>query len=122
VAHHKLTVLTTKVGQYYDKAIAEALPVKRSGLGELAIQEVMSGFALEAPPKTGVPVRGPQGRARQLPPAGLLPHGVDTRLLAVPRAEELDNFCCRSRAPRYHRGPPVFSDPVPVVVTRRPGS
>jgi hypothetical protein len=25
-----------------------------SGLGELAIQEVMSGFALQAPPKTGV--------------------------------------------------------------------
>jgi hypothetical protein len=54
VAHHKLTVLTTNVGQYYDKAVAEALPIKRSGLGELAIQEVMSGFALQAPPKTGV--------------------------------------------------------------------
>ena len=54
VAHHKLTVLNTNVGQYYDKAIAEALPIKRSGLGELAIQEVMSGFALQAPPKTGV--------------------------------------------------------------------
>ena len=54
VAHHKLTVLTTNVGRYYDKAIAEALPTKRSGLGELAIQEVMSGFALQAPPKTGV--------------------------------------------------------------------
>jgi hypothetical protein len=54
VTHHKLTVLTTNVGQYYDKAIAEALPMKRSGLGELAIQEVMSGFALQTPPKTGV--------------------------------------------------------------------
>ena len=54
VAQNKLTVLTTKVGQYYDKAIAEALPIKRSGLGEIAIQEVMSGFALKAPPKTGV--------------------------------------------------------------------
>lgn len=54
VAHHKLTVLTTKVGQYYDNAIAEALPIKRSDPGKLAIQEVMNGFALEAPPKTGV--------------------------------------------------------------------
>src|SRR6185437_8648969 len=47
VGHHQLTVLTTKVGQHYDKAIADALPIKRSGLGELAIQEVMSGFALQ---------------------------------------------------------------------------
>ena len=54
VTHHKLTVLTTNVGQYYEKSVAEALPIKRSGLGELAIQEVMSGFALLAPPKTGV--------------------------------------------------------------------
>jgi hypothetical protein len=54
VAHHKLNVLSTKVGQYYENAIAEALPIKRSGLGELAIQEVMSGFAPQAPPKTGV--------------------------------------------------------------------
>jgi len=28
VAHHKLTVLTTKVGDYYNKAMAEALPIK----------------------------------------------------------------------------------------------
>ena len=54
VAHHKLPVLTTKVGQHYEKTNAEGLPIKRSGLGELAIQEVMSGFALLAPPKTGV--------------------------------------------------------------------
>jgi hypothetical protein len=49
MADHKLTVLTTRVGQYYDKAITEALPIKRSGLGELAIQKVMSGFALHPP-------------------------------------------------------------------------
>src|SRR5438477_3266089 len=51
VANHKLTVLTTNVGQYYEKAAAEALAIKKTGLGELAIQEVMSGFALQAPPK-----------------------------------------------------------------------
>ena len=37
VAQHKLTVLTTKVGQYCDKAIAEALPIKRSGCARASV-------------------------------------------------------------------------------------
>jgi hypothetical protein len=54
IARHKLTVLTTHVGRYYEKATAAALPIRKSSLGELAIQEAMNGFALETPPKTGV--------------------------------------------------------------------
>jgi hypothetical protein len=34
--------------------MAEARSIRKSGLGELAIQEIMSGFALCTPPKTGV--------------------------------------------------------------------
>ena len=54
VVHHKLTVLTTNVGRHYEEATAEALPVRKSSLGELAIQEAMNRFALHTPPKTGV--------------------------------------------------------------------
>jgi hypothetical protein len=54
VARHQLTVLTTHVGRHYEKATAAALPIRKSSLGELAIQETMNGFALHTPPKTGV--------------------------------------------------------------------
>jgi hypothetical protein len=54
VIHHNLTVLTTKVSHCYDKALAEALPIEKSSLGELAIQEIMSGFAPQALANTGV--------------------------------------------------------------------
>ena len=30
VTHHELTVLATNVGHYYEKSVAEALPIKRS--------------------------------------------------------------------------------------------
>jgi hypothetical protein len=54
VKTNHLTVLTTRVGEYYEKAVAEKQSIRKAGLGELAIQETMSAFALATPPRTGV--------------------------------------------------------------------
>ncbi len=54
VQHNRLAVLTTRVGDHYEKAVAENQSIRKSGLGELAIQETMSAFALDTPPRTGV--------------------------------------------------------------------
>ena len=54
VRSNKLAVLPTKVFEHYKKAVVEATPIRKSSLGELAIQETMSGFALRHPPQTGV--------------------------------------------------------------------
>lgn len=54
VKQNKITVLRTQVFAHYQKAVVDALPVRKSRLGELAIQETMNGFALQSPPKTGV--------------------------------------------------------------------
>lgn len=52
---NKLPVLKTKIFTHYQQTSAtQSLPVRKSNLGELAIQESMNGFALETPPKTGV--------------------------------------------------------------------
>ena len=53
VKSNRLTVLPTKVFEHYKKATAAA-PLRKSGLGELAIQETMNGFALHHPPQTAV--------------------------------------------------------------------
>ena len=51
----KLPVLTTRVFEHHAKAGVGAQPVVRtSNLGELAIQEIMGGFALTTPPTQGV--------------------------------------------------------------------
>ncbi|MFC6519374.1 hypothetical protein ACFQAT_05835 [Undibacterium arcticum] len=51
----QLTVLPTKIFQHYQhiQATSTATP-RKNNLGELATQEVMNGFALMEPPKTGV--------------------------------------------------------------------
>lgn len=54
VRTNKLAVLPTQVFEHYRKAANAAMPVRKSSLGELAIQETMNGFALHHPPKTGV--------------------------------------------------------------------
>lgn len=52
---HKLPLLPTRIGLRYQQNLsANAVAPRKSNLGELAIQEVMSDFALESPPKTGV--------------------------------------------------------------------
>ena len=52
---HKLALLATKVGQYYQQMLAtESTVPRKAHLGELAIQEAMNDFALEQPPMTGV--------------------------------------------------------------------
>jgi hypothetical protein len=53
VKSNRLAVLPTKVFEHYKKGIA-AGPLRKSGLGELAIQETMNGFAFHHPPQTGV--------------------------------------------------------------------
>ncbi len=52
---NKLPVLSTKTYQYHQQRASsgEAL-LKKSKLGELAIQEAMNDFALTIPPRTGV--------------------------------------------------------------------
>lgn len=54
VESNKLPVQTTKTFQHYQQALTGAIAARKSNLGELAIQEAMSGFALEQPPQTGV--------------------------------------------------------------------
>ena len=54
VRRHRLPVLPTRTFEHHAR-VAGALPgPKRSNLGELAIQEVMGGFALATPPTQGV--------------------------------------------------------------------
>ncbi len=55
VRRNKLPVLPTKTYQYHQQRASsgEAL-LKKSNLGELAIQEAMNEFALTIPPRTGV--------------------------------------------------------------------
>jgi hypothetical protein len=50
----KLAVLPTRVFEHYKKLLVGGTPVKKSSLGELAIQETMNEFALHDPPRTGV--------------------------------------------------------------------
>lgn len=54
VRSNKLAVLPTKVFDRYKQAAVDAVPIRKSGLGELAIQETMNEFALHHPPQTGV--------------------------------------------------------------------
>lgn len=55
VSKHRVPVLTTRVFEHYAKLAAGAgAAPRKSKLGELAIQEVMSGFALTVPPTQGV--------------------------------------------------------------------
>ncbi len=50
-----LPVLPTRIFERHWQGSASGVePARKSNLGELAIQEAMTGFALEAPPKTGV--------------------------------------------------------------------
>jgi len=51
----KVSVRTTRTFQHYQQTLAaEAVGVRKSNLGELAIQETMNDFALDQPRKTGV--------------------------------------------------------------------
>lgn len=55
VEANQLPVLSTGIHERYRHGlVSSTLPPRKSNLGELAIQESMSNFALEAPPKTGV--------------------------------------------------------------------
>jgi hypothetical protein len=54
IRNNGTAVLPTKVFEHYKKAAANAVPIRKSSLGELAIQETMNGFALHHPPQTGV--------------------------------------------------------------------
>ena len=55
VQANKVSVRTTRVfGHYQQTLAAETVPARKSNLGELAIQETMNDFALDAPRKTGV--------------------------------------------------------------------
>lgn len=51
----QVPVLPTRVFQHHTRAAGDASPApKKANLGELAIQETMSGFALAVPPTAGV--------------------------------------------------------------------
>lgn len=55
VAANQVPVHTTRVFAHYQQRLAaETVPVRKSNLGELAIQETMNDFALDEPRKTGV--------------------------------------------------------------------
>ncbi|MEQ1662803.1 MAG: hypothetical protein ABL877_08930 [Thiobacillus sp.] len=55
VAAHQVSLRTTRTFQHYQQTLATtAAPVRKSNLGELAIQETMNDFALDQPQKTGV--------------------------------------------------------------------
>lgn len=52
---NKVPVRTTRTFQHYQQMLtAQANTVRKSNLGELAIQETMNDFALDQPQKTGV--------------------------------------------------------------------
>jgi hypothetical protein len=55
VEANKVSVRTTRTFQHYQQTLAaKAVGVRKSNLGELAIQETMNDFALDQPQKTGV--------------------------------------------------------------------
>lgn len=55
VEANNVSVRTTRTFQHYQQTLAaEAVGVRKSNLGELAIQETMNDFALDQPQKTGV--------------------------------------------------------------------
>lgn len=55
VKANKVSIRTTRTFQHYQQTLAaEAMPARKSNLGELAIQETMNDFALDQPQKTGV--------------------------------------------------------------------
>lgn len=52
---HKLPIVPTRIhARYQQDVLSSAIEPRKSNLGELAIQESMSNFALDQPPKTGV--------------------------------------------------------------------
>jgi hypothetical protein len=54
-SRHRLQVLTTRTFEHHSRMAASATPAPRkANLGELAVQEVMSSFALTTPPTQGV--------------------------------------------------------------------
>lgn len=54
-SRHHLQVLPTRTFEHHVRTATSATPVsRRANLGELAIQEVMGGFALTTPPTQGV--------------------------------------------------------------------
>ena len=55
VETNKLDILPTRTLEHFQQMQAPAaVPPRKSNLGELAIQEIMNGFALIDPPPTGV--------------------------------------------------------------------
>lgn len=54
LAEHKLTVLKTSVYERYMQALDRGEAPRKSNLGELAVQEVMTNFALDLPETIGV--------------------------------------------------------------------
>ena len=54
VRDNRLNVFPTKVFEHYKKMSVGGTPIRKSNLGELAIQETMNEFALRDPPRTGV--------------------------------------------------------------------
>lgn len=55
VARHRLKVLATRTFKHHARTAVAGTPApKKANLGELAIQEVMSAFALATPPTQGV--------------------------------------------------------------------
>ena len=54
-SRHQLLILATRTFEHYSRAAVGAAPAPtKANLGELAVQEVMSGFALTTPPTQGV--------------------------------------------------------------------
>lgn len=51
---HQLTIRPTDIHQRYLQALSSSTPPSKAGLGELAIQEAMNSFALQATPSIGV--------------------------------------------------------------------
>lgn len=55
VEGNKVAIRTTRTFQHYQQTLAAgASTVRKSNLGELAIQETMNNFALDQPQKTGI--------------------------------------------------------------------
>ena len=54
VATEQIPVLPTRIFEHFRTVPTDSPPPRRRNLGELAIQETMSEFALKVPPKTGV--------------------------------------------------------------------
>mgnify|MGYP007079441967 CR=1 FL=1 len=54
LAEHKLTVLKTSVYERYMQALDRGETPRKSNLGELAVQEVMTNFAIDLPETSGV--------------------------------------------------------------------